>query len=304
MTNSVPIGIRLLPSIPVADRNVSGHVAERMNLRHFLSLGMICSGIMTVCFGLVWLSILLFRRGLIMGIWNSHTSVGNILGSLIAGAFVNYAWGWSFAVPGIIIGTLGIICFFVLVPNPEDVDCSLPDHEEKREPLIPSLNRSEDEYGSKGSEASLVPHKPTPSEHPPISIFRALMVPGVVEFSLCLFFAKLMYIYNLYGGAGLAYSIVLSLITGALVNGPYALITTAVSADLGTHKSLRGNARALATVTAIIDGTGSIGSAVGPLLAGVIETHGTWNDVFWMLIASDLAAFVMSLCQFLYKTKL
>ena len=46
------------------------------------------------------------------------------------------------------------------------------------------------------------------------------------------------------------------MLTGALVNGPYALITTAVSADLGTHKSLRGNARALATVTAIIDGTG------------------------------------------------
>ena len=50
------------------------------------------------------------------------------------------------------------------------------------------------------------------------------------------------------------------MLTGALVNGPYALITTAVSADLGTHKSLRGNARALATVTAIIDGTGSIGT--------------------------------------------
>ena len=46
---------------------------------------------------------------------------------------------------------------------------------------------------------------------------------------------------------------------GYLVNGPYALITTAVSADLGTHKSLKGNSKALATVTAIIDGTGSIG---------------------------------------------
>ena len=46
---------------------------------------------------------------------------------------------------------------------------------------------------------------------------------------------------------------------GYLVNGPYALITTAVSADLGTHKSLQGNSKALATVTAIIDGTGSIG---------------------------------------------
>lgn len=48
-------------------------------------------------------------------------------------------------------------------------------------------------------------------------------------------------------------------ICGFLVNGPYALITTAVSADLGTHACLRGNAKALATVTAIIDGTGSLG---------------------------------------------
>ena len=49
-----------------------------------------------------------------------------------------------------------------------------------------------------------------------------------------------------------------------MVNGPYALITTAVSADLGTHKSLKGNSKALATVTAIIDGTGSIGRFISP----------------------------------------
>ena len=47
--------------------------------------------------------------------------------------------------------------------------------------------------------------------------------------------------------------------SGLLVNGPYALITTSVSAELGTHRSLVSSARALATVTAIIDGTGSIG---------------------------------------------
>ena len=52
---------------------------------------------------------------------------------------------------------------------------------------------------------------------------------------------------------------VLLLISGAFVNGPYGLITTAVSADLGTHESIRGNAKALSTVTAMIDGTGSIG---------------------------------------------
>lgn len=34
-------------------------------------------------------------------------------------------------------------------------------------------------------------------------------------------------------------NILFMLVCGAIVNGPYALITTAVSADLGTHKSLQ-----------------------------------------------------------------
>ena len=66
-------------------------------------------------------------------------------------------------------------------------------------------------------------------------------------------------------------NVVLLLTVGLLVNGPYALITTAVSAELGTHPSLRGSGKALATVTSIIDGTGSIGAAVGPFLAGALQ---------------------------------
>jgi len=68
-----------------------------------------------------------------------------------------------------------------------------------------------------------------------------------------------MFVYEDYGSAGFGINVVLLLVVGFLVNGPYALITTAVSADLGTHHSLEGNAKALATVSAIIDGTGSIG---------------------------------------------
>ena len=45
---------------------------------------------------------------------------------------------------------------------------------------------------------------------------------------------------------------------GVLVSGPYALITSAISAELGTHERLRGS-KALATVSAIINGTGSVG---------------------------------------------
>lgn len=74
-------------------------------------------------------------------------------------------------------------------------------------------------------------------------------------------------------------------LSGLLVNGPYALITTAVAADLGTQSSIKGNSRALATVSAIIDGTGSVGAALGPLLAGYISTRG-WNSVFVMLMLS------------------
>lgn len=77
---------------------------------------------------------------------------------------------------------------------------------------------------------------------------------GVVFFQL--------YAYNLLASINLYLSIALLLIVGGLVNGPYALITTAVSAELGTHDCLKGNAKALATVTSIIDGTGSIGKKI------------------------------------------
>lgn len=98
-----------------------------------------------------------------------------------------------------------------------------------------------------------------------------------------------LYFYRVYGSVSLTWNIALMFITGMLVNGPYALITTAVSADLGTHSSLNGNSRALATVTAIIDGTGSIGAAVGPLLTGYISSR-SWGAVFTMLMASALVA--------------
>lgn len=95
-----------------------------------------------------------------------------------------------------------------------------------------------------------------------------------------------------YGG-----NVFLLIVSGILVNGPYALITTAVSADLGTHPSLQGSSRALATVTAIIDGTGSIGAAIGPFLAGALpeakEGEGKnheLDNIFYMLMAADVVS--------------
>lgn len=98
-----------------------------------------------------------------------------------------------------------------------------------------------------------------------------------------------LFLYRSYGHISLYLNIVLMFITGMFVNGPYALITTAVSADLGTHSSLKGNSRALATVTAIIDGTGSVGAALGPLMTGYISSR-SWNAVFVVLMVAALVA--------------
>lgn len=62
----------------------------------------------------------------------------------------------------------------------------------------------------------------------------------------------------------------LLVLTGFLVGGPANLISTAISADLGAHKSIHGNAAALSTVTGIIDGTGSIGAAFAQYLVGYL----------------------------------
>ncbi|OIW08790.1 hypothetical protein TanjilG_16371 [Lupinus angustifolius] len=382
-------GTSLLGELDVAFLSVytlgmyfSGHFGDRCNLRIFLTVGMLGTGVFTSLFGagywgdihnfyyfLVvqmiaglfqstgWPSVVAVvgnwfgkgKRGLIMGVWNAHTSVGNIAGSLVASAMLNYGWGWSFVLPGVVIALFGFVVFLTLPVTPESV----------------GADREEDEYsfpkknGVGGIEEPLLrPYNP-PVEDKAVGFIEAWKIPGVAPFALCLFFSKLvaytflywlpfyvshteidgrylssesagtlstifdvggvvggilaghisdgldaraitaasfmycaipaLYLYRIYGYASLVVNAALMFVTGLFVNGPYALITTAVSADLGTHKSLNGNSRAVATVTAIIDGTGSIGAAIGPFLTGYISAK-SWNAVFSMLMAAALIA--------------
>uniref|UniRef100_A0A673YXL2 Solute carrier family 37 member 1 n=1 Tax=Salmo trutta TaxID=8032 RepID=A0A673YXL2_SALTR len=353
---------------------LSGIIGERLPIRLYLTFGMLMSGLFTCLFGLGriynihnlsfyifvqvanglvqttgWPSVVTCignwfgkgRRGLIMGIWNSHTSVGNILGSLIAGYWVSSNWGLSFIVPGLVIAAMGVVCFLFLIEREYCSICVI-------NPWSPCQNW-DTELLLPVQQVVVVKSELEPSA---ISFMGALRIPGVIEFSLCLLFAKLvsytflfwlpLYItkaahldakkagelstlFDVGGIVGGILAGVISdklgkrattcavmlllaaptfltqtgapgmlLVCGGLVNGPYALITTAVSADLGTHKSLKGNSRALSTVTAIIDGTGSVGAAIGPLLAGVLSSRG-WNQVFYMLMAADFLALMLLL---------
>lgn len=91
------------------------------------------------------------------------------------------------------------------------------------------------------------------------------------------------------GDSSLGINIAIMIVCGAFVNGPYALITTAVSADLGAHPSLKGDLTLTATVTGIIDGTGSIGASVQGVLIGLVAsgctaTGQSWDAVFNLLM--------------------
>lgn len=111
-------------------------------------------------------------------------------------------------------------------------------------------------------------------------------------FVLILMAVPMLLIYQMYGAISTMLNVVLLFVLGILVNGPYALITTSVSAELGQHSCLQGNSKALATVTAIIDGTGSLGAAVGPFLAGFFSASG-WENVFYMLVVANILALVL-----------
>ena len=49
-----------------------------------------------------------------------------------------------------------------------------------------------------------------------------------------------MFLYRAFGHLSLGWNVFLMAAAGCFVNGPYALITTAVSADLGNHSSVAG----------------------------------------------------------------
>ncbi|KAL8190468.1 UNVERIFIED_CONTAM: hypothetical protein K2H54_054629 [Gekko kuhli] len=354
-TNCLSQNLEEPPPPQGASTQYRGIIGERLPIRYYLTGGMFASGFFTAMFGLGyfynihnlwfyiaaqivnglvqttgWPSVVTCignwfgkgRRGLIMGLWNSHTSVGNILGSLIAGYWVSTCWGLSFVVPGIIISVMGIVCYLFLIEHPKDINCASTSTNNSKSYMNGS-NRfkiQKQKLSTKETSKSQDPEmqcllsdnencvKPLncnngfcesyENGHSAISFIGALRIPGVIEFSLCLLFAKLvsytfifwlpLYITNvdnlnakeagdlstlfdvggIFGGIlagiisdrlkkrastcgimlliaapvlyvfsavskmGLEATIVMLLICGALVNGPYALITTAVSADL------------------------------------------------------------------------
>ena len=70
------------------------------------------------------------------------------------------------------------------------------------------------------------------------------------------------------GGGGLGVTGLLLVLVGFLLSAPQNLLVTSVAQDLGQSQGLKGNARAMATMTSVIDGIGSLGAATVQALVG------------------------------------
>ena len=133
------------------------------------------------------------RRGVIFGLWNTNTSMGNIIGSLISGIWVSGAWGYSFVATGLILCAGGALVYLFMVVHPQDVGLPPPDHVGSPAPNSIGTEASNEtlsgdtlnEVIELESVSSLTTVKPSP-----VTLWRALLIPGVVEYSLCLFFCK------------------------------------------------------------------------------------------------------------------
>lgn len=79
-------------------------------------------------------------------------------------------------------------------------------------------------------------------------------------------------------------------VAGFFVNGVANLLSTAIAVDLAKQKAVRGNKKALATVTGIIDATGSLGAAVGQYGVAAMQATYGWGWVFNLFIIANVAA--------------
>ncbi|WKY09895.1 hypothetical protein Q1695_002335 [Nippostrongylus brasiliensis] len=100
-------------------------------------------------------------------------------------------------------------------------------------------------------------------------------------------------------GPHIVWNALVMTIVGVTVSGPYNLIVGTISIDLGSQPILASNAQAMSTVSGLLDGTGSAGSAIGQLFVPMIQSLLGWESVFYlfMLLNALAVVFIMKRCM-------
>lgn len=113
---------------------------------------------------------------------------------------------------------------------------------------------------------------------------------SMVIMSILLLSAVTLALFVVFGHASLTTTALLMVLTGLFSNSAYNLINSAVATDLGSHPVLAGNTVAVSSVAGIIDGSGTVGAALGqPLVATIVEAT-SWRGMFVFLAMSSVAS--------------
>lgn len=121
-------------------------------------------------------------RGLLLGVWGCNTHVGNILG---AQAFKWFSSASTLGAPFLCVASMvfgsGLLSFWLLVESPADVGIL--------------LSTDDDDNDGQGDESEKVLVQPSSvneeSDTQKMNFWQSFAVPGVVEFSICFFLAKI-----------------------------------------------------------------------------------------------------------------
>lgn len=88
---------------------------------------------------------------------------------------------------------------------------------------------------------------------------------------------------------------------GFFTSGLANMIGSACAADLGKQPALKGNHRAVSTVTGIIDGSGSLGTAVGLFVVSFTRSAYGWANGYFLFIAIDISVGCIPVLVMVYK---
>jgi len=351
----------------------NGVLGDRLNLRYFLAFGMCGSAVITFVFGYLgaafhvrnplFYEILQFFNGLlqsigwpatvsimgnwfskssagfVFGIWSANASLGNIIGSVVLAQVLQYGYEYGMMLNSLILFCVGLVVLFCLIIHPNEIGLENPDAKER----VETIGKDNED------EPMLASNKVSVQIPKPIGFIQAVLIPGVIPYSLayaCLKLVNYSFFFwlptylsqglgwkdnksvefsNFYDVGGIIGGIIAGVVSdavgvrspvvclmlalsigsilcfnffsgdytvtvailfinGFMIGGPANTISTAITADLGKHEKIMGNAEALATVTGIVDGTGSVGAAIGQYLVAVINKKAGWQYVFYFLI--------------------
>ncbi|XP_070784699.1 sugar phosphate exchanger 3 isoform X3 [Enoplosus armatus] len=274
---------------------LSGVIGDRVNLRYVLCFGLCGSAAVEFVFGTLteWLQIYNIYlycglwvlngllqsavwpcvvavmgnwfgktgRGFVFGLWSACASVGNILGAFLASSVLKYGYEYSLAYACL---KLVNYSFFFWLPF------YLSNNYGWKEAEADRLSVWYDVGGIIGGTVQGLISDLMGKRAPVLALSLALAMGALVGYSR----SPNDQVIN---GALLA-------TTGFFIGGPSNMISSAISADLGRQDALRGSQEALATVTGIVDGTGSIGAAGGQYLVSLIESKLGWMCVFYFFV--------------------